>query len=93
MKIQNFNKMRRLIIVYLVLIILTVVSAYISGISMDQAWIPAGIVMALAVFKFILVVMEYMELRKAHGIWKFSVILLAVVTALIVGVFGGVQIL
>ncbi|WMN12506.1 hypothetical protein QYS49_33800 [Marivirga salinae] len=57
------------------------------------AWIPAGIVMALAVFKFILVVMEYMELRKSHGIWKFSVILLAVVTALIVGVFGGVQIL
>ncbi|WP_296619337.1 cytochrome C oxidase subunit IV family protein [Marivirga sp.] len=85
--------MKRLILVYLVLIILTVTSAYVSGMEMDQLWIPAGIVMTLAVFKFILVIMEYMELRKAHGIWKFSVILLAVVTALIVGVFGGVQIL
>ncbi|ADR22717.1 hypothetical protein MATR_34370 [Marivirga tractuosa] len=84
--------MKRLILIYLILIILTVVSAYVSGIEMAQAWIPAGIVMTLAVFKFILVVMEYMELRRAHGIWKFSVILLAVVTALIVGVFGGVQI-
>lgn len=85
--------MKRLIVVYSVLIVLTVVSAYVSGIGMDQVWIPAGIVMALAVFKFILVVMEYMDLRKAHGIWKFSVILLAVISALIVGVFGGVQIL
>jgi heme O synthase-like polyprenyltransferase len=84
--------MKRLIVVYSVLIVLTVVSAYVSGIGMDQVWIPAGIVMALAVFKFILVVMEYMDLRKAHGIWKFSVILLAVISALIVGVFGGVQI-
>lgn len=85
--------MKRLIVVYSVLIVLTIVSAYVSGIGMDQVWIPAGIVMALAVFKFILVVMEYMDLRKAHGIWKFSVILLAVISALIVGVFGGVQIL
>jgi heme/copper-type cytochrome/quinol oxidase subunit 4 len=84
--------MKRLILIYLILIILTVVSAYVSGIGMAQAWIPAGIVMTLAVFKFTLVVMEYMELRRAHGIWKFSIILLAVVTALIVGIFGGVQI-
>ncbi|MBK6264008.1 cytochrome C oxidase subunit IV family protein [Marivirga sp. S37H4] len=84
--------MKRLILVYLGLIILTIVSAYASGMEMDQVWIPAGIVMALAAFKFILVVMEYMEMRKAHGIWKFSIVFMAVIAALIVGIFGGVQI-
>lgn len=82
--------MKRLILVYLGLIILTFISAYASGMEMGQVWIPAGIVMMLATFKFLLVVMEYMEMRKAHGIWKFSIVFLVVISALIVGVFGGV---
>lgn len=82
--------MKRLILVFIGLIILTFISAYTSGMKMNQVWIPAGIVMVLAICKFILVVMEYMEMRKAHGMWKFSIVFLAVISALIVAIFGGV---
>ncbi|WKV12953.1 cytochrome C oxidase subunit IV family protein [Marivirga harenae] len=83
--------MKRLTFVYIALIILTILSTYLSGMEISQMWIPAVLVMLLAVFKFILVVLEYMEMRQAHGIWKFGVIFLAVISAMIVGIFGGVQ--
>lgn len=80
--------MKRLIIVYIGLIILTLVSAYVSDLQMESAWVPVAIIMGLVCFKFIMVVLEYMEMRKSNRAWKLSVILPAVLTALIVGIFA-----
>lgn len=80
--------MKRLIVVYLGLIVLTLLSAYIADIQMESAWVPIFIIMGLVCLKFIMVVLEYMEMRQSNRVWKFSVILPAVLTALIVGIFA-----
>lgn len=80
--------MKRLLIVYICLIVLTLLSAFISNIQTESSWIPVGIIMALVCIKFILVVLEYMEMRKSNRVWKISVILPAVLTALIIGIFS-----
>lgn len=80
--------MKRLIIVYISLIVLTLISAYVAEIQIENAWIPIVIVMALVCLKFIMVVLEYMEMRKSNRAWKLSVILPAILTALIVGIFA-----
>jgi hypothetical protein len=54
---------------------------------MENSWVPVAIVMAIVCTKFIMVVLEYMEMRKANRAWKLGVILPAVITALIVGIF------
>lgn len=80
--------MKRLIVVYISLIVLTLISAYVAEIQMENAWIPIVIIMALVCLKFMMVVLEYMEMRKSNRAWKLSVILPAILTALIVGIFA-----
>ena len=80
--------MKRLIVVYISLIVLTLLSAYVADMQTESAWVPIVVVMALVCLKFIMVVLEYMEMRKSNRVWKFSVILPAVLTALIIGIFA-----
>lgn len=80
--------MKRLIFVYIGLILLTVACAYVADLHMESAWVPVAVVMGLVCFKFIMVVLEYMEMRKSNRAWKLSVIVPAVLTALIVGIFA-----
>ncbi len=64
-----------------VLILLTVISAIISG--LDGAYIALAI-MILAVLKFIGVSFCFMELKHAHAFWKGSVLVfLAIITTTI----------
>ena len=80
--------MKRLTIVYFSLIMLTLLSAYVADVHTENTWVPILIVMGLVCIKFIMVVLEFMEMRKSNPIWKFSVILPAVLTAIIVGIFA-----
>lgn len=80
--------MKRLIVVYVSLIALTLLSAYVADIQMESTWIPIAIIMALVCLKFSMVVLEYMEMRKSNRAWKLGVILPALLTALIVGIFA-----
>ena len=79
--------MKRLFVIYICLILLTLVSAYISYFKQVSAWIPIAVVMALVCIKFILVVLEYMEMRKSNNAWKFGVIFPALLAALVIGIF------
>jgi heme/copper-type cytochrome/quinol oxidase subunit 4 len=80
--------MIRLIVVYVGLIALTLLSAYVSNFQMQSPWIPITLVMGMVCVKFIMVVLEYMEMRKSNRIWKFSVIFPAILTAVIVGILA-----
>ncbi len=80
--------MKRLFIVYIFLIALTILSAYAAANSLGGAWFAVAAIMAMGFIKFSLVVLEYMEMRKANRAWKLGVILPAVVVALLVGIFA-----
>ena len=79
--------MKRLFVIYISLILLTLVSSYISEFKQVGSWLPVVAIMALVLVKFITVVLEYMEMRKSNNAWKFGVIFPAVLAALIVGIF------
>jgi hypothetical protein len=59
------------IITLLVLIILTVASAFFSNIDDTYA---AGIILGFAALKFIGVAFQFMELKKAHVFWKVTLL-------------------
>ena len=54
------------------MIVLTVAGAYISEIQMASRWVPIAIVMLLVCLKFMMVVLEYMEMRKSNRAWKIN---------------------
>lgn len=76
---------RSLLITLIVLIALTFVGALSSVFGGTGArWVPL-LIMLMAAVKFILVAFRFMELRKAHAFWRTSVVLIAVLLAVLVG--------
>lgn len=82
-----FLRMKKiLILVMFLLLILTIASACISGISAFSE-VCFALIMFLAAFKFLLVAFQFMELKKAHLFWKVSLILtLGLLVVLIIGI-------
>lgn len=48
--------------------LLTFITAFVSGSEINYA---ALLIIGIAVLKFILVAFEFMELKKAHVLWKY----------------------
>ena len=80
--------MNRLLLVYSGLLALTLLSAFVAEAKPLTTWLGVAAIMAMGCAKFFLVVLEYMDMRKANRAWKLSVLLPAVLTALLVGVFA-----
>jgi hypothetical protein len=77
---------RLLLFTLIILIALTFASALFSVFGgIGSRWVPLAI-MGLAAAKFILVAFRFMELRKAHPFWRTSVVVVAVLLAVLVGV-------
>lgn len=57
--------------VWIVLIVLTIIVAIVSGSSLKHSF---SIILILSVIKFWLISYYFMELRKAHVFWKSSVL-------------------
>lgn len=62
---------------------LTFVTVLVTGYMLGGAWAPA-LIMAAALAKYLLVAFYFMELRKAHTVWKFVAIMLGVLTTAVV---------
>ena len=69
---------------YSLLILFIAITALISNI-LTVSTVAVSLIMGLAVLKFIVVSIQFMELKKAHTFWKVSVIavLLLIVTVII----------
>ncbi len=76
---------KSLILVYISLLIITVLTACVSGVFEVSTFVIT-LIMALAGLKFLLVAFQFMELKKAHSFWKISLILtLGILVVLIIG--------
>ena len=68
------------------LLTITIITTYISN-SFSVTAFFAALIMVLAVFKFLLVAFQFMELKKAHSFWKISLIMtLGLIVVLIIGI-------
>jgi len=65
---------KSLISTYILLIIVTIATACVSGMS-SVFEVVVALIMVLAGLKFLLVAFHFMELKKAHSFWKISLIL------------------
>ena len=74
-------KKREFIIVWIVLLLFTVVSAIISISVME---LKTEIILGLAILKFIGVTFYFMNLKKAHVFWKLSIVLFLLLFTIIV---------
>ncbi|QKJ62769.1 cytochrome C oxidase subunit IV family protein [Flavobacterium sp. M31R6] len=75
-----------LILIYIFLLIITITTACLSSLFGVSAFITS-LIMGLAVFKFLLVAFQFMELKKAHSFWKISLIItLGLIIVLIIGI-------
>jgi len=68
----------------LILFVLTISSAVVSNLGGEWSWL-VFILMGLSALKFILVVFEFMEIKKANSFWKFLTVsyVLAIVLAVV----------
>lgn len=67
---------------YSLLILLTLVTAFVASFQGSKAIVI--IIIAFALFKFWLVAFQFMELKKAHPFWKFLIVIFA-------GLVGGIS--
>lgn len=79
---------KRLKLTYLLLIIFTVLTAVVSSVGAEGGKLIAFAIMALAGVKFLLVAFQFMELKEAHGFWKFSTVLVCALIVLVFGIFS-----
>ena len=68
-----------------VLFMLTIATA-ISAMFFNEMKGIAIIILALSILKFLIVVFQFMELKKAHVFWKTIVIVYLTIFALIIGI-------
>ncbi|RDY59309.1 cytochrome C oxidase subunit IV family protein [Flagellimonas nanhaiensis] len=54
-----------------VLMILTITTALISMVNTTYT---SGLILVLATFKFLIVAFQFMELKRAHFLWKFLIL-------------------
>ncbi|MEP0713038.1 cytochrome C oxidase subunit IV family protein [Algoriphagus sp.] len=70
-----------LLLSFVVLVTLTLCTGLLSYFELISVrYIPLAL-MGLAMVKFGLVAFEFMELRKAHGLWKVSTLLIGLILA------------
>ncbi len=63
--------MKNKTIIWAVLMLLTFITAFISKRAINDALL---LIIGIADLKFILVTFEFMELKKAHILWKYLVL-------------------
>lgn len=68
--------------VLIILIVLTAVSALISGNLINSTY-AVVIIVVLSILKFIGVSFYFMELKKAHVFWKASILLFVMIFGII----------
>ena len=73
-------KKKLFLIVWIILMVLTIVSAFVSESNMLYASI---IVILLSVIKFLGVAFYFMDLKKAHVFWKSSVLIFVILFSVI----------
>ncbi len=77
---------KTLVYSYGILILLTIITAIISKVLMGNDFV-VSLILALAVFKFLLVSFQFMEMKKANSFWKISLIAtLCLIVVLIIAV-------
>lgn len=64
---------KTLILVYVLLLLLTIATAWIANLFAISAFV-VPLLMVLAASKFLLVAFQFMELKKANSFWKISLI-------------------
>lgn len=72
---------KQLTFVYGILLILTILTAFLSQFSVDKIVVLA--ILIFSVLKFLLVAFYFMELKKANAFWKVT---LSLFTAFLIGV-------
>jgi hypothetical protein len=76
---------KSLILIYVLLLLLTIVTAWIANLYAISAFV-VPLLMVLAAFKFLLVAFQFMELKKANSFWKISLIVtLGLLIVVIIG--------
>lgn len=76
---------KSLILIYILLLIITITTSCVSS-SFGVSAFVTSLIMGLAVFKFLLVAFQFMELKKAHSFWKISLIItLGLLFVLLIG--------
>jgi hypothetical protein len=73
---------------YLILIVVTLVTALVSYLGVDGGKWIALTIMALGGAKFLLVAFQFMELKEAHMFWKFSTVFVCLLIVLVFGLFS-----
>jgi len=68
----------------LILFVLTISTALVSNFGVDWNWLVLTI-MGVSAIKFLLIIFEFMEIKKAHSFWKFITIfyVVAIVLAIV----------
>ncbi|CAM1365651.1 cytochrome C oxidase family protein [Tenacibaculum soleae] len=69
------------IITWISLVLLTIVSASFSNLENN---LGALLIIGLAVFKFLVVGFQFMELKKAHTFWKVLLLCFIIIYAILV---------
>ena len=67
---------------YILLLILTVVAAFVAFNVTQNIMVKT--IIGLAILKFWLVAFQFMELKKAHPFWKYLIILFGSIIGLII---------
>jgi hypothetical protein len=76
---------KSLILIYVLLLLLTIVTACIANLYAISVFV-VPLLMVLAAFKFLLVAFQFMELKKANSFWKISLIVtLGLLIVVIIG--------
>lgn len=79
------------IFTFITLIAFTLLTAVIS-ISAEEITLGVALsIMGIAGIKFLLVAFEFMELKKANGMWKLAIVGLCVLSIGVVGFFVGMN--
>ncbi|CAN1507617.1 Cytochrome C oxidase subunit IV, prokaryotes [Flavobacteriaceae bacterium] len=74
---------KSLLIVYGILLVLTLTTAFIAN-SFSISIFVVSLLMGLAVAKFMLVAYQFMELKKANTFWKISLIMTLILLVLVI---------
>ncbi|MDP3441663.1 MAG: cytochrome C oxidase subunit IV family protein [Ignavibacteria bacterium] len=73
---------KSLSITFLILILLTISTAALSNVNETLTfWLVSGI-LGISFVKVLLVAFNFMDLKKAHGFWKFSIVFISGLTVL-----------
>ena len=87
LKSAKMIKEKVLTLVWIFLIILTILEYTLSEVPMSPQIVVTGIILA-SFFKFFIVAFEFLELKHAHGVWKYLTIsLVTIFLVLILGIY------